>query len=62
MIEAEFTGGPMDGKIANLDDLIGEDIQSVDILLSYTVRIDSDLYKFKKDKDTIRLMYAGKRE
>lgn len=62
MTEAEFIGGPMDGKIGNLDDLIGDDIESVDVLLSYTVRIGQDLYKFKKNKDTIRLMYAGKRE
>jgi hypothetical protein len=62
MTEAEFIGGPMDGKIGDLDDLIGDDIESVETLLSYTVRIGHDLYKFKKDNDTIRLIYAGKRE
>lgn len=65
MIEAEFLGGPMDGKIANLDDLIGDDIDSVDVLLEYTVNIDNDIYKFVRDKKEpkiIRLVYSGRRE
>ncbi len=59
--DAEFYGGSMDGKTAELDELFDKDTITIEALMKYKIVLEDEIYILKKERGKYRLVYLGTR-